>query len=303
MKGINSPQPASRKQVTNILQMKKLQLKTILACLLFLGLIAPNFSTLQAQDTQDAPNSIAVFNYMKSKNKDYQKVEKEIWQPYMKQAIKDGKMEWWAIYSVEFPFGTHTQYDYVAVQVFANMEQLENAWDDLPERMKKVHPKMTMAEIEKRTEEARDMVWGESFNRLAYAVLGDGTPAKFAVVNKMQSNPGKYNQYIEMELNIFKSAHQMAVKNKLRQNWHFLSRALPYGTFYGYDFMTIDSYKSLTQLTKETPANVWQEAHPDKDIEEMWKELNPEKMRAVVRGEVWKNIMYEKKEVGTVVEK
>lgn len=273
--------------------MKILHFKAVGICLFLLGLISPNFSTLQVQgEKAEKENPIVVFSYMKSKNGDYAKMEKEIWEPFMNQEIKNGKKVFWAIYDVAYPSGKNTEYDFVAINVYANMEQLENSSIGFEERIKKVHPNLDLAKLIKRTEDSRDLVWSEAFRLLTSADSNIGEAAKVIVANRMQSKPDKYNEYMRMELKTFQPAHKISVKQGYRKNWHFLSRAMPYGSEYEYDFMTFDSYDSMTQMAKATPANVWQDAHPDKDIEAMWAELNPEKLRTLMRGEVWKNIIY-----------
>ena len=272
--------------------MKTLHFKALGICLL-LGLIAPNISPLQAQDaTAEKEDPIVVFSYMKSKNGDYAHMEREVWKPYMNQEIKNGRMLYWAVYSVNFPSGKNTEYDFVTINVYANIKQLEYAWDGYEKQMKKIHPNLNLDKLDKRTEDSRELVWNEAFRLLASANSKIGDAAKVIVANRMQSKPDKYNEYMRMELKTFQPAHKISVKQGYRQNWHFLSRAMPYGTEYQYDFMTFDTYESMTQMAKATPANVWQDAHPDKDIEAMWAELNPEKLRTLMRGEVWVNITY-----------
>lgn len=273
--------------------MKTLHCKAMIFCLFLLGLISPNLSTLHAQDKKaEKEDPIVVFSYMKSKNSDYAKMEKEIWKPYMNQEIKNGRMVFWAVYDVAFPGGKNTEYDFVTINVYENIEQLENSWVGFESRMKKIHPKLDLNKLEKRTEDSRDLVWNEAFRLLASADNNIVEASKIIVANRMQTKPDKYNEYIRMELKTFQPAHKISVKQGYRKNWHFLSRAMPYGSEYEYDFMTFDAYDSMTQMAKATPANVWQDAHPDKDIEAMWAELNPEKLRTLMRGEVWKNIMY-----------
>jgi hypothetical protein len=273
--------------------MKTLHFKALGFCLFLLGLIFPNFSPLNAQDEKiEKEDPIVVFSYMKSKNGDYEKMEKEIWKPYMNQEIKNGRMLFWAVYDVAFPSGKNTEYDFVTINVYASIEQLENSWIGYEKRIKKVHPGLDLTKLEKRTEDSRDLVWNEAFRLLASADSKIGEAAKVIVANRMQSKPDKYNEYIRMELKTFAPAHKISVKQGYRKNWHFLSRAMPYGSEYDYDFMTFDSYDSMSQMGKATPANVWQDAHPDKDIEAIWAELNPEKLRILMRGEVWINIIY-----------
>lgn len=273
--------------------MKTLHFKAIGICLLLLVIIAPNISSLHAQDAiAEKEDPIVVFSYMKSKTGDYAKMEKEIWKPYMNQEIKNGRMLYWAVYSVNFPSGKNTEYDFVTINVYENIEQLENSWVGFEKRMKKIHPDLNLEKLDKRTEDSRDLVWNEAFRLLSSANSKIGEAAKVIVANRMQSKPDKYNEYIRMELKTYQPAHKISVKQGYRQNWHFLSRSMPYGTEYQYDFMTFDTYESMTQMAKATPANVWQDAHPDKDIEAMWAELNPEKLRTLMRGEVWLNVTY-----------
>lgn len=275
--------------------MKTLHFKKLLFSLFFIGLCSPYFSSLQAQfDTED-DMPIVVFSYMKSKNADYMKMEKEIWQPYMKQAIKEGDLDWWGIYQVQFPSGKNTEYDFVAVNVFPNIGKMETTLKDMHKKMKIVHSEKDIEKLMKRTEASRDLVWQEAFTAIGKAIEGDGTPAMYSVVNRMQSLPGKYNDYIRMEVEVFQPAHTLSAKKGYRKNWHFLSRTMPYGDEYGYDFLTIDTYNSLKQMSEATPAHIWRDSHPDKDIEAMWEELNPNKLRKLKRGEVWKNVLYEKK--------
>ena len=276
--------------------MKTFNLKALFLCLLLIAFLSPKFSILHAQDSEEAKKApeplVIVYSYMKTKNADYEKVEKEIWQPFFQKQIDNDKQIFWGIYAVEFPFGKEREYDYVAINVYANMEQMDNAFKGFEKKMKKVHPNMDMKKMNKRTENSRDLVWGEVFEGVGGAVPITGKVPNILMVNRMQSKPGKYDAYVDMEMNVFRPAHKVAVEKGYRANWHFMRRILPYGSDYGYNFITIDAYESMTQMGKNVPESVWETAHPGKKFSELMNGNSPMDLRDLTRGEVWSKVAH-----------
>ena len=72
-------------------------------------------------------------------------------------------MRSWALYGVQYPFGTSLEYDFVTIDTYASLADAER---DISPVFAKVHPSAPFSEIGSRTEAARSIVRGEVWSRL-----------------------------------------------------------------------------------------------------------------------------------------
>ena len=104
---------------------------------------------------------IYIVDYMKvepGREQDYMEVETDWWKPVHAERIRNGSMHAWRLYKVRYPDGTQRDYDYVTVNVFDSFEDSER--DPYP-LFDAVHPDIDVAEVERRTLAARNLVRGE----------------------------------------------------------------------------------------------------------------------------------------------
>jgi hypothetical protein len=241
-----------------------------------------------AQTTE--PSLYVQFDYMKSKTNNYALIEHDIWKPIHEHRITNRDLMFWGLYEVTFPSGSEREYDYVTINLYSSIEALENGMGDLEDWVRLAHPGTELIEIEKNTLSARDLVWSETFEVLSQAFPPKPVPGKYVMANRMKVTPGRELAYEKMEKEIYLPAHKIAADNGLRTNWHLLKRFAPRGTEYGYNYMTLDVYEHLSQMVNALPEEVWHSAHPGRDLNRFFAEIDVNNMRELTRGEVWKII-------------
>src|SRR6185295_2351325 len=118
----------------------------------------------QAQQPQRP--SVYLVNFMKAnpaKVEEYLKLERETWKPVHQERIRAGQMRSWALYGVQYPYGTSLGYDFVTIDTYASLADAER---DISALFAKVHPSTPLADIGSRTEAARSLVRGEVWSRI-----------------------------------------------------------------------------------------------------------------------------------------
>src|SRR2546425_8053105 len=118
----------------------------------------------QAQQPQRP--SVYVVNFMKAnpaKVQEYLKLEQETWKPVHQERIRAGQMRSWALYNVQYPYGTSLEYDFVTIDTYASLADAER---DISAVFAKVHPSAPLSDIGSRTEAARSLVRGEVWSRI-----------------------------------------------------------------------------------------------------------------------------------------
>src|SRR5437660_579882 len=86
------------------------------------------------------PPSVYVINFMKAnpaKVQEYLKLEQETWKPVHQERIRAGQMRSWALYNVQYPYGTSLEYDFVTIDTYASLADAER---DISAIFAKVHP-------------------------------------------------------------------------------------------------------------------------------------------------------------------
>src|SRR5207244_2584978 len=74
-----------------------------------------------------------------------------------------GQMRSWALYNVQYPYGTSLEYDFVTIDTYASLADAER---DISAIFAKVHPSAPLSDIGSRTEAARSLVRGEVWSRI-----------------------------------------------------------------------------------------------------------------------------------------
>jgi ABC-type antimicrobial peptide transport system permease subunit len=143
--------------------------RTILA---MFGIAAVSFlagSLVTAGNTQSQQPSLVVdVSFMKvepGKEADYLKLERDLWKPVHQERIRSGHMKSWSLYQVEYPYGTEGPYDYVTLNTFSSIQDLEQNVGDM---FRKVHPNIKIADVLGRTVGARRLARGELWRRIEH---------------------------------------------------------------------------------------------------------------------------------------
>jgi hypothetical protein len=116
--------------------------------------------------TQQQSPPVYHVNFMKTqpgKAGDYVRLEREIWKPIHQELVRTGRMHSWAVYAVEYPYGTAHEYDFVTIDAHASLADAHRSIDDV---VGQVHPSLTFEEIDSQTEGTRSLVRGEVWRLL-----------------------------------------------------------------------------------------------------------------------------------------
>jgi hypothetical protein len=109
--------------------------------------------------TQKPEGAYLQVSFMKvspGKGDEYLALEKDLWMPVHRERLKTGKIRSWALYGLRSPGGSGNPYNYAVVNTYDKWQDMETS--GLADLFKKVHPDKPMAEVGRRTNEARDMV-------------------------------------------------------------------------------------------------------------------------------------------------
>src|SRR5205809_2633718 len=104
----------------------------------FLAGSLSSVASTQAQQPQRP--SVYVVNFIKAnpaKYQEYLQLERETWKPVHQERIRAGQMRSWALYGVQYPFGTSLEYDCVMIDTYASLADAER--DNSP-LLANVHP-------------------------------------------------------------------------------------------------------------------------------------------------------------------
>ena len=153
------------------MQLRRLIVPALVPAAFFAG-TAVNIGLSQPQATQQPAPTIVEIDYMKVPanfdEAEYVKLEREVWKPIHQERIKQGMLRSWALYGVRFPQGSAREYDYVTVNTYNALPDIDRGFSE--ELIKKAVPRMPIAEIAQKTGASRSLVRGD----LLYLV--DKTP-------------------------------------------------------------------------------------------------------------------------------
>lgn len=202
----------------------------LLAVLLTFLAMAP----AQAEEQQDR---LIEMHCMKSKQPDYEEVEKEIWQPIHQAMIDSGDKVWWGLFRVTY--GDRSQCDYYTVDIYTT-DQL-NAGPNWDVAMEKAHPGVDFATYWQRTYNAREDVSTTLWRQLDTSGMSD---YQFMKLNWMKAPAGKEDDYVAMEQQYFKPIFRKMLEDGAIGGWNMAKLVAPEGSSLPYNFITTDHWQS-----------------------------------------------------------
>lgn len=236
-----------------------------------------------------APRYISIA-FIKSKTDEFLTLEKDRWAAIHNQSIKDGKKSAWYLYDVKYPGGEKAHYDYVQFIVFENWKQVEMSGNDVDETIKKIHPKLNVAEFKVKTNQSHEIVWEQLYEVMDEAVTKPDRPSEYVVVNQVKTMAGAENEYVRLERTYFKPFHAERVAIGIMDNWGLYKPVFPYGSKYEYDYVTLNGYATWEDIMKNNPPGPWKKAHGDVNFNEIHSKILS--LRMTVNNELWKLVTY-----------
>lgn len=220
-------------------------------------------------------------NYMKSLNFDYPQIETELWKPIHQERIRRGTMLDWAVYSVRF--GDVDEYDYVTVNVYGSMEDVEGL-DAFDELVSSVHPDADPEELFTRTGESRRLVRSELWQLVDQVDEQDEpSPAQYVQVDYMDVPSDGVEAYLSVEQDLWKPMHEATLGTGGKVGWALYSLVWPHGTDYPHNYATTNAFSSLD--VGMPFAEAAEAAHPDVPVEEISERTL--ESRDLVKGQLW----------------
>lgn len=255
---INEPNPSIMKTIPRIFS------------LLLLAALSVNLS---------AQGPVVVLDYMKVTQDseglylDVEKAWKKIHQKRIEEGLSNGWQLWRNVYA-----GYGDPYQYVTINWYENWEQSfaeepEGFWDGIFEGSE--------GEILRKTLESRILVTREVKHQWMTAENSRGS--KLIQINHMKIFPGKWDEYLKLEGDIYKPLQEARIEDGQMEHWS-LWFSWPYKEGQS-KIVTVDGFKDAHQMAGGDGKDLLSEVHPGKT----WEKLN-EKLysaREVASGEIW----------------
>lgn len=162
---------------------------TMLLAVLFLVL-----GQMPSQAQQADEPSFFILDYMKVKPGQYGRyldLEKKVWKKIHQERMKQGKITGWWLYSVRYPGGTDTEYDFITVNRVKGWNAIDSfysGWGNAYRTLSKEE-----AAFADSTEMIRDLVRTEvlSYENGAFKPDFEKNPPHYLVINYMDVPDGK----------------------------------------------------------------------------------------------------------------
>jgi hypothetical protein len=115
--------------------------------------------------------------------------------------------------------------------------------------------------------------------------------SQYVSVNYMKVDPGRENQYVQMEREVWKPIHQQRVKDGKMKAWSLYEVRFPGGDNREYGYLTVETYDSIQDVEGSYGDSAYftsllKKVHPDKTVTTL--EVQAINNRRLVRSEVLK---------------
>ncbi|MCP9234832.1 hypothetical protein [Lewinella sp. JB7] len=212
--------------------------------------------------------------------------------PYFQARINEGSQVWHGLYRLESPTGRQADFDYVSVDIFTNLTDMNLPAAGQNMIIDSIFPHATPQEFWARVEEVSTVQSVETFMSVGGLPAGVGVPAQgepqLIAVNYMRVLPGMEAEYLAMENDMFRPIMEIHRGAENMQNWTVFQRVLPDGTDFGANFATVDAFTDWAQMEayEQNFFAAAEKAHPNRDFSQIAERLV--ELRELRRKEVWK---------------
>lgn len=242
--------------------------------------------TGQAQDNSQLFALVECMKVKPENDGKYVDLEKNIWKPLHQERANKGNIFGWFLYKVRFT-GTDDKYNYVTVTLFSDPQNIENPWKDID--AEKILPGKDLDKAMAETGESRDMVSSSLIyrNDFVYPAGGPGN-FKYIQLDYMKVQPGKDGEYLDAEINVWKSVHNEFIKAGSRVGWSLWSNVYPSGYARDYQYITVNYFSDWSKIGTANYMEAFNKAHPGKDTDALMQKTDA--TRVLVRSELWEVI-------------
>ena len=203
-----------------------------------------------------------------------------------KEKVKAGDVTSYSLYSV----GASTEdggYNLVSIQSGYSINDFSKT--GTPELMRRAFPGMdsaTLSAIASKYTSLRVPIKTEIFKHIDAIHNSD---QKYVEVNFMKSLPGKEEEYIRQEKEVYKPIHQEFIKNGNRTAWYFNQLIAPLAENSKYNYVTSNFFNDWDKsysITVDDYKKIYNKLFPKSNV--------PESARTMVKTEIWKLEVIEK---------
>jgi hypothetical protein len=241
---------------------------------------------------QDESMYYAEVNYMKTKpGQNAINLEDEVWSPIHKEIIKEGMQAAWSVYTIPYPARMNSPYDYITVNYYTSMEQMERDEALFIKAMEAAHPGKKLEEIQQMTEDARVMVHRELYSRRDYTASENaGGTDKFIKIDFMKTSHWSMNEeYVDMESSMAKPVMNEFINETDMTFWGVWQKMAPAGANQESNFVTSQEWGTMEGMFSMNWEEAFESAQPNKKIGEEFGKI--EKLRTLVQSEIWYRVI------------
>jgi hypothetical protein len=247
------------------------------------------FCRVEETAAQDDPTIYIQIDYMKTfpgMEQSYVDMEKNIWKKIHQERIHSGEILAWKLYQVQYPSGTETEYNYVTILVFSSFFNLDDDNEEFEEIIKRAHPDKSLEELNRVAMKNRMLIRSDVFRSSNRFPLESDMSAKSLLVDYMKVLPQNLDDYLKLELEVWKPLHKTRYMENNIKGWGLYELQFPGGTTYPYTHLTFTNYENWGQIKDSWPEDIWKRIHPSADQESLVNRTH--KTRELVSTQIWK---------------
>lgn len=228
---------------------------------------------------------------IKSTDADLLQVENTLMLPYFQARVNEGSQLWHGFYRLTSPIPGQAGFEYISVDVYDNLSELHLPPAGVDQIVQQTFPHTTPEQFWERVEAVTEVQSAVTYT-ISSALFPPPSSrgeqsAPLLSINYMVVTPGREADYVAMENEVFKPIMARHVRQNALQSWSLFERAIPIGTEFGANFVTVDAFANWDQV--QAYQENWQATaiatHPDLNMDEVMGRLTG--MREHLRMEVW----------------
>jgi hypothetical protein len=222
---------------------------------------------------------VSYFQADRGKTSEYIDLIKTYASKIWKEKVKAGDVSSYALYSV----GASSEdggYNLVSIQSASSINDFSKT--STSELMKRAFPGMdstTLSALASKYTSLRVPVKTEIYKHIAAIHNPD---QKYVEINFMKTLPGKEEEYVRQEKEVYKPIHQEFINNGKRTAWYFNQLIAPLAEGSKYNYITANFFNDWDKsysITVDEYGKVYNKLFPKTSI--------PESARTMVKTEIW----------------
>lgn len=240
--------------------------------------------------SQDAPPSRYLrLEYMKSepgKAAEYLRLIRGYWIPIQQARVAANRIASWKFYSVSYPNGASTDYDYVVITEFAKFADMEAPYAGIDQA--KILGEAKHAELQRLNSTVRRMVRAETMVVQLSTEGWSKARNQIILAHYLQSLPGKAADLLKVQREFYHPSGQEMVASGNTASWLTGAIRYPENPDHPYNHISFNGYESLTQIEKATP-QAWRDKWSGEKSAQ--NNIAVTAARKRIKGEMWRLIV------------